>query len=104
MTKKITKDIEEAGVMDFKYEKNRIYLESQEGECIAEVTFPQISRNEVNINHTYVNPSLRGQGIADKLVRELAEHLRKNNIKAISTCSYAVDWFENHPEFKDVCK
>ena len=28
--------------MDFKYEKNRIYLENQEGECIAEVTFPNI--------------------------------------------------------------
>ncbi len=90
--------------MDFKYGKNRIYLENENGECIAEVTFPQISENEVNINHTFVDRCLRGQGIADKLVRELAVHLRKNNKKAISTCSYAVDWFENHPEYDDVCK
>jgi predicted GNAT family acetyltransferase len=94
----------EPGTMEFKYEKDRIYLVNQVGECIAEVTFPQISENEVNINHTYVNPALRGQGIADKLVYELASYLRKNNIKAISTCSYAIDWFEKHPEFKDVCK
>jgi hypothetical protein len=90
--------------MDFKFEKNRIYLENEKGECIAEVTFPQISQNEVNINHTYVDRSLRGQGVADKLVKELAVFLRKNNKKAISTCAYAVDWFENHPEFNDVCK
>lgn len=89
--------------MDFKYGKNRIYLENETGECIAEVTFPQISEDRVNINHTYVNHSLRGQGVADKLVNELAVHLRKNNIKAISTCSYAVDWFEKHPEYDDVC-
>jgi GNAT superfamily N-acetyltransferase len=63
--------------MDFKYEKDRIFLENQEGECIAEVTFPQISENEVNINHTYVDRSLRGQGIADKLVKELALHMGK---------------------------
>ncbi|NLJ58253.1 MAG: N-acetyltransferase [Tissierellia bacterium] len=90
--------------MDFKYEKDRIYLENENGECTAQVTFPKINKNEVNINHTYVNPSLRGQGIADKLVRELALHLRKNNKKAISTCSYALDWFERNPEFNDVCK
>ena len=90
--------------MEFKYEKNRIYLENEKGECVAEVTFTQLSQNEVNINHTYVDRSLRGQGVADKLVNELADHLRKNKIKAISTCSYAIDWFENHPEFDDVCK
>lgn len=90
--------------MDFKFEKNRIYLENEKGKCVAEVTFPQVSQNEVNINHTFVDSSLRGQGIADKLVRELAVYLRKNNKKAISTCSYAVDWFGNHPEFNDVCK
>jgi len=90
--------------MNFIFEKNRIYLENEKGECVAEVTFPQISQNEVNINHTFVDISLRGQGIADKLVRELAVYLRKNNKKAISTCSYAADWFGNHPEFNDVCK
>jgi len=90
--------------MDFKYENNRIYLEDENGNCVAEVTFPQISEHEVNINHTYVNNSLRGQGIADKLVKELAHYLRKNNVKAVSSCSYAIDWFKNHPEYSDVCK
>ncbi len=90
--------------MDFKYEKNRIYLENEKGEIVAEVTFPIISQNEVNINHTYVDSSLRGQGVANKLVKVLAEHLRKNNLKAVATCSYAVDWFDNHPEYDDVCK
>jgi predicted GNAT family acetyltransferase len=42
--------------------------------------------------------------VADKLVKELALHLRENKIKAVSTCSYAIDWFEKHPEFKDVCR
>ena len=98
------KNIQPGGKMDFKYEKDRIYLEDEKGNCIAEVTFPHTSDKEVNINHTYVNSSLRGQGIADKLVKELAAHLRKNNIKAVSSCSYAVEWFENHPEYGDVCK
>lgn len=88
--------------MDFKYEENRIYLENEKGETIAEVTFPSISENKVNVNHTYVSRVLRGQGIADKLLTALAEDLKKNKKKAVATCSYAVDWFEKHPEYKDV--
>lgn len=90
--------------MDLKYENDRIYMENEQGETIAEVTFPKVSQNKVNVNHTYVDRSLRGQGIADKLLKALAEDLKKNNKKAVATCSYAVDWFEKHPEYEDVYK
>ena len=90
--------------MNFKYETDRIYLENEKGECTAEVTFPQIDKGKVNINHTYVTPALRGQGIADILLRELALYLRKNSLEAIPTCSYAIEWFKKNPQFNDVCK
>jgi len=88
--------------MDFKYESDRIYLENEKGECIAEVPFPKVSENKVNVNHTYVDGSLRGQGVADKLMTALAKDLKKSNKKAVATCSYAVDWFEKHPEYSDL--
>jgi hypothetical protein len=88
--------------MDFKYDSDRIYLENEKGECIAEVTFPKVSENKVNVNHTYVDGSLRGQGVADKLMTALAKDLKKSNKKAVATCSYAVDWFEKHPEYSDL--
>lgn len=90
--------------MEFKHEENRIYLENENGKCIAEVTFPKVSENKVNVNHTFVDSTLRGQGVADKLLNALAQKLRKDNNKAVASCSYAIDWFEKHPEFKDVCE
>lgn len=90
--------------MDFKHESNRIYLENEKGECIAEVTFPQVSENKVNINRTYVDNSLRGRGVADKLMSEVMDDLKKGNKKAVVTCSYAAGWLKTHPEYKDVCK
>lgn len=90
--------------MDFKHESDRIYLENEKGECIAEVTFPEVSENKVNINHTYVDGSLRGLGIADKLLTELVKDLKKNNKKAVVTCSYAAGWLEKHPEYEDLYK
>jgi predicted GNAT family acetyltransferase len=90
--------------MEFKHEKSRIFLNNEEGKTIAEVTFPETSDNTVDINHTFVDGSLRGQGVADKLLSELAQELKNKNKKAVATCSYAVGWFEKHPEYEDLLK
>lgn len=88
--------------MEFQYEENRIYLEDEDGQEVAEVTFPALNENVVNINHTYTDPSLRGQGIASKLMLELAKKLRRENKQAMVSCPYAVTWFDRHEEYKDV--
>lgn len=88
--------------MNFQHEDNRIFLVNEEGKEVAEVTFPTSKDGVANINHTFVDPSLRGQGVASKLMLELANKLREENKKAIPTCSYAVAWFDRHEEFKDV--
>ncbi|MDF2677506.1 MAG: family acetyltransferase [Bacillota bacterium] len=88
--------------MEFKKESERIYIENEIGKTIAEITFPHISDDVVNIDHTFVDQSLRGQGVAGKLMLAVTEHLRNNNQKAKATCSYAVDWFDEHNEYDDI--
>ena len=94
----------EERIMDFKQEEGRIWLDGPQGQMIAEVTFPRNEDGTVTINHTFVDDSLRGQGIAGKLMEALAEHLRSQDKKAVLTCSYAVKWFEKHPEYNDLIK
>ena len=67
-----------------------------------QITFPSIKDDVVNINHTFVDPSLRGQGVASKLMMELVKKLRAQNKKALISCPYAVQWFDRHEEYKDV--
>lgn len=69
---------------------------------LAEVTFPAEEGNVVNIDHTFVDESLRGQGVAGKLLAQLAQELEETGRKARPTCSYAVSWFEKHPERADL--
>ena len=88
--------------MNFIHENNKIYLQDDNSHMIAVVTFPKETENVVNIDHTYVDGSLRGQGIAGKLMEETVAQLRENNLKAKPTCSYAVKWFSEHPECSDV--
>lgn len=89
---------------NFIEEKNRIYLNDAMGRLIAEVTFPDVDDNTVNINHTFVDDSLRGQGIASKLVEAAAIKLQNENKKVILTCSYAVHWFDKNEDFATLLK
>ncbi|MDE6271101.1 MAG: N-acetyltransferase [Muribaculaceae bacterium] len=84
--------------MDFITEKDRIYATDASGNIVAEVTFP--TRNGVSyINHTFVDSSLRGGGVAGELVKRAADKILSDGNKIAATCSYAVAWFKRHPEY-----
>ncbi len=75
--------------MDFKVEKERIYSVDGTGRIIAEINFPQKDGNTFVIERTFVDESLRGQGIAGKLVDLAIEKIETQGGKAEATCSYA---------------
>ncbi|MDE6311538.1 MAG: N-acetyltransferase [Muribaculaceae bacterium] len=84
--------------MEFITEKARIYATDSSGNVIAEVTFP--TQNGISyLNHTFVDPSLRGEGVAGKLVKLAADKILADGNKIAPTCTYAVAWFKRHPEY-----
>lgn len=84
--------------MELTRETTRVYALNEEGKLVAEITFPMTAPGVYTIDHTFVDPSLRGQGMADKLVRAALEQIRKNGGTPAATCTYAVSWLEKHPE------
>lgn len=88
--------------MEFRYESSRIFVEDGNGRPIAEVTFPETDPGIRDFNHTFVDDSLRGQGIAAKLVKAAAEKAREDGKKVRPSCSYAVKWFEKNPDYADL--
>ena len=83
-------------------EQNRIFASDDNDRFVAEITFPEIRKGVVDINHTFVDPSLRGQGIASQLVKAAYHEIKKRGMKAVATCPYVVDWFAMHKEYQDV--
>ncbi|MDR2678778.1 MAG: N-acetyltransferase [Zoogloeaceae bacterium] len=88
--------------MEFIHESNRIYAQDAAGEIIAEVTFPAREGNTVDIDHTFVSDTLRGQGVAGKLMEAAYARLQADGRKARLSCDYAQKWFQSHPEKGDV--
>ena len=76
----------------FLTEQDRIYMEDAQGRIVAEITFPEILPGVYSIDHTFVDNSLRGQGIASKLVQAAVDEIRRRSGEVQATCSYAVKW------------
>ncbi len=88
--------------MNFIYEDHRIYVLNEENKVIVNATFPWIKEGVVVVDHTYVDPSLRGQGVASNLMHEVCGFAKKKGYKMVATCPYAVVWFKKHLEFNDL--
>ena len=82
--------------MEFNKEENNINLKDDKGNIIAIIEFEEIEKGLFNIYHTFVDESLRGKGIASKLVEEAVNEIESRGGKVKATCSYAKKWLENH--------
>ena len=82
--------------MEFQTESNRIFKEDENGKIIAEITFPETEKGVFCIDHTFVDYSLRGQGVAGQLVQLAVDRIKEQGGKVTATCSYAQHWLEKH--------
>lgn len=69
---------------------------------IAEITFVYTGDDLVIIDHTVVDESLKGQGIAKLLVAKVVERMREEGRKIISLCPFAKAIFDRTPEYNDI--
>jgi len=83
-------------------DKNGVFeLVDEQNIVIGELTF-MLRENDMIINHTGVNPNLRGQGLAEKLVLKAVDYARENQLKIKPFCSYVSVYIGKHPEVQDI--
>jgi uncharacterized protein len=72
------------------------------GRRIGEMTYRRGATAHVTIDHTEVDPGLRGQGIARRLLAAAVEWARQTGTKITPRCSYAVVQFARDKSIGDV--
>lgn len=82
--------------MNYQLEGNQIYAKDESGELLVWADVTPAGTGVVDITHVYVSPVLRGQGAGGKLMQAVVEHLRKNSLKAVASCSYASSWLQKN--------
>ena len=65
-----------------------------------EVAFLRFSENDesISILTTFVDDSLRGQGIASKLMEQVVNLSKEKGKKPVGICSYAASYLQKHQE------
>lgn len=77
------------------------YLE-KEGKRLAEMTYSKAGTDRIIIDHTEVDPALRGTGAGKDLVMYAVEYARNQEIKIIPLCPFANSVFQKTQEIRDV--
>ena len=70
------------------------------GNRLAEMAVA-ISAGNLIVYHTEVSDALRGQGIAAKLLDNMVDYARKNQLKVVALCPYVHAQFKRNPEKYD---
>lgn len=68
----------------------------------AEMTYRRRGDQVIVIDHTFVPPSARGRGLAEKLVKRGVADARATGVKIVPLCSYAAVQFRRHSEWADL--
>lgn len=84
-------------IIKFNKEEQEAQAFDKENQKIGYCQFEK-EDNKWIITHTVVDDGHQGEGIAGKLLDNVCENARKENVKIIPVCSYAVKKFDDNPE------
>ncbi len=68
----------------------------------ARVTYSRLNETTIIVDHTEVPDALRGQGVAQALVRHVVSEARRTSTKLVPLCPFFKSQIDRHPDFADV--
>lgn len=93
--------------MDHKIEQKEsggkgMFFVEEDGNIVGHLRYSLQENGIMILDHTEVDPSMSGKGLASKLVRHSVDFAREKNYKVHPLCTYAAKQFERHGEYKEV--
>lgn len=73
-----------------------------DGKKMGEMVYVMAGEQKMIIEHTEVDDSLQGKGVAKQLLEHLIDYVRANNIKVVALCTYANATIKRTKEWHDV--
>ncbi|PRR81697.1 GNAT family N-acetyltransferase [Clostridium vincentii] len=89
-------------MINIKEGSNKFYLGDKEETPDAVVTYVRLGEDKIIIDHTFVSDELRGQKIAQQLIKRVVDFARQENKKIVPQCSFAQKEFTKNKEYEDV--
>ena len=73
-------------------------------ECVARMTYSRMDPSNVIIDHTAVDPKLKGTGSGKKIVEYMVEWARSNNQKVLPLCPFTKAVLAKNQSWQDIIR
>jgi len=80
---------------------NSVFVTEVDGKE-AYLRYTMKGENVIDFIYTYTPPELRGNGLAEKIVREGFLFAKGSKLKVIPTCPYIMYFLSKNEEYKDL--
>ena len=77
-------------------QEQRFFVRLDDGD--AELAYTHVDPKLMDIRHTFVPPSARGQGVAEALAETAFQVARERGWRVVPTCRFVRKWLASHPE------
>jgi predicted GNAT family acetyltransferase len=67
----------------------------------AELAYSRIGPRLIDLQHTYVPESARGQGVAEALAEAAFAYAREQDLRVVPSCPFVRSWRRHHQEKPD---
>ncbi|MBC7920282.1 MAG: N-acetyltransferase [Ferruginibacter sp.] len=71
-------------------------------EIDAELAYSLPAPRVMDFTHTYVSEELRGQGIAEEMIRYGLDYARENGYQVVATCPMVAHYLSRHPDYQSL--
>jgi len=82
--------------------KKEMFYVEEDGQLLAQMIFMAPAPHKIIVEHTEVDASMEGKGLAKALVHHAVEYARTNNLKITPFCPYTKAVLARTPEWQDV--
>ena len=81
-------------------ERKRFMVVTDSGE--AQLTYAEPRPGVLDLQHTFVPPEARNQGVANALAESAFDYAREQGLKIIPSCAFVRAWLAENPQHKDL--
>ena len=83
-------------------EKGGSFFYTENENKLAEMTYIWAGKEKMIIDHTEVDPVLKGKGVGNQLVAAAVEKARAEGFKILPLCTFAKAVIDKNESYKDV--
>ena len=87
---------------DVEHDAKRRRFVAQTASGPAYLAYKRPDERTIELHHTIVPKSERGQGVGSKVIGAAIGYAREQGLRVIPTCRFVQAWLEQHPGERDV--